>query len=237
MKKSKKFIFTSIVCLLLSLVLFPTLNAGTYKDNPSLEIGYTDQSGNTYYILIELSNEQIQQFRDTWKEWENYLKNIRVDEEMSFQETLEFETKSIILLEEIKNLTRNQATGQVYFPPGIEIPTFIHSHLFMTGFGAKIFSIGRGKVWIPFNRQGEAFVGIRFSPIFVFYSIGFTRVRIRSLSTFSMVVSNRFFVHRVCTAGFSGLYINFGNLFPDTSIGPVILIGKPLLIGVGDDIL
>jgi len=237
MKKLKKLIIISIICLLLSLVLIPTLNAGIYKDTPSLEIGYNDQSGNTYYVLLKLSDEQIQQFRDTWGEWENYLKNIRVDKEMSYQETLEFETKSIILLEEIKNLTRNQATGQIYFPPNIVIPTFIHSHLFMMGFGSRIFSIGRGRVWLPFNRQGEVFIGTRYSPIFIFYSIGFTRTRIRSLSTFSMIVSNRFFEHRVCTAGFSGLYINFGNLFPDTSIGPVILIGKPLLISVGDDII
>jgi len=236
MKNSKKLLYISVVGLLLSLILIPTMNAGTYRDSPSLEIGYIDQTGNTYYVLIELSNEKIQKFRDTWADWENYLKNIREDKEMNFLETIEFEEKSIILIEEIKNLTQNSTTGQVYFPPGIEIPTFIHSHLFMMGFGARIFSIGRGRVWLPFNRQGEAFIGIRFSPMFISYSVGFTRVRVRSLSTFSMVISNRFFVHRVCTAGFSGLYINFGKLFPDSSIGPVILIGKPLLIGVGDDL-
>ena len=237
MKKLKKFIFVSVVILLFSLILLPNINAEINRNTPSLEIGYVDQTGrNAYYVLIELSNEQIQNFRDTWGSWEDYLKNIRVDKEMNFHETIEFETKSIVLLEEIKNLTRNSTTGQVYFPPVIDIPIFIHSHLFMMGFGPRIFSIGRGRVWLPFNRQGESFIGFRFSPIFVSYSIGFTRVRIRSLSTFSMVISNRFFVHRVYSAGFSGLYINFGKLFPDSSIGPVILIGKPLLIGVGDDI-
>ncbi len=236
MKNSKKFLQISIVGLLLSLALIPTINAGTNKDSPSLEIRYINQMGYTFYVLIELSNDQIQKFRDTWSDWESYLKNIREDKEMDFLETIEFETKSIALIEEIKNLTRDITTGQVYFPPNIEIPTFIHSHLFMLGFGTRIFSIGRGRVWIPFNRQGEAFIGIRFSPMLMSYSIGFTRVRVRSLSTFSMIVSNRFFVHRVCTAGFSGLYINFGKLFPDSSLGPIILIGKPILVGVGDDL-
>ena len=236
MKISKKFLHISIVGLLLNLVLIPNINAGTNRDSPSLEIGYINQNGNTYYVSIELNYEQIQKFRDTWSDWENFLKNIREDNEMNYLESIEFEKKSIILIEEIKNLTKNSTTGQVYFPPGIDIPTFIHSHLFMMGFGARIFSIGQGRVWLPFNRQGEAFIGIRFNPIIVSYSIGFTRARIRSLSTFSMIISNRFFVHRVVIAGFSGLYINFGKLFPDTSAGPVILIGKPLLIGVGDDI-
>ena len=236
MKNSKKLLQISIVGLLLSLALIPTINAGINKDSPSLEIGYIDQTGNTYYVIIKLSNDQIQKIRDTWSDWENYLKTLREDKEMNFIETLEFEKKSVALIEEIKNLTKNTTTGEVYFPPSIEIPTFIHSHLFMLGFGARIFSIGRGRVWLPFNRQGEAFIGIRFSPMLISYSIGFTRVRVRSLSTFSMTVSNRFFVHRVCSVGFSGLYINFGRLFPDTSMGPVILIGKPLLIGVGNDL-
>lgn len=234
MKNSKKFKCISLVGLLLSLVLIPTVNAGTNLDIPTLEIGYNDQEGNTYYVKIKLNDEQIQKFRDTWNQWENYLKNIREDEQMNLQETEELEIKSIILLDEIKNLTINQTTGEVYFPPGIDIPTFVHSHLFMLGFGARIFSIGRGRVWLPFNRQGEAFIGVRFNPIFVSYSIGFTRVRVRSL--FSMNSINRFFVHRLCTAGFLGLYINFGKLFKDTFMGPVIMIGKPLLITVGSDI-
>jgi len=235
MKNSKKFICISIVGLLLSLVLIPNMIAGANSDSPSLEIGYTDQTGNTYYIKIELKEEQIQKFRDIWSQWENYLKNIRVDNELNLQEIKDLETKSIRLLEEIKNLTTDPATGQVYFPPSIDIPAFVHSHLFMLGFGVRMFSIGRGRVWLPFNRQGEAFIGVRFSPIFVSYSIGFTRVRVRSMFTVSS--TNRFFVHRMCTAGFSGLYINFGKLFPDSSMGLVILIGKPLLISVGSDIL
>ncbi|MGF3555210.1 MAG: hypothetical protein ACQXXF_08125 [Thermoplasmatota archaeon] len=231
----KKIIQTIIVIFFLNLVLTPNINAINYNC-PDLEIEYVDQTGSIYYVSLNLSIEQIQKFKNVWVEWENYLKNIREDNQMDYQETLEFEKKSITLLEEIKNLTRDPTTNQFYFPSTLEISNFIHSHLFMTGFGARIFSIGRGRVWLPFNRQGETFIGLRFNPIFVSYIIGFTRVKVRSLSTFSMVVSNRFFVHRVCTAGFSGLYINFKKLFPDNSIGPVILIGKPLLINVGDDL-
>ena len=237
MKNSKKLINIIVIGLISSLVLIPNINAVTYKDSPSLEISYIDQNGYTYYISFELSSEQIQEFRNTWDKWENCLKNIREDNKMSLEETIEFEAKSVILLEEIKNLTKDTSIGQVYFPPNIDISSFIHSHLFTMGFGAKIFSIGKGRVWLPFNRQGEAFIGIRFNPIFISYSIGFTRVRLRSLSTFSIVISNRFFVHRVCVAGFSGLYINIEKLYPDNSFGPVILIGKPLLLGVGDDII
>lgn len=237
MKNSKKLINIVIASLLLNLVLITNINARTYRNNPSLEMGYVDKNGYSYYISLELNSEQIQQFKDIWDKWEYCLKNIREDNEMSLEETIEFEAKSVILLKEIKNLTKDTSTGQVYFPPNIDISSFIHSHLFMMGFGAKIFSIGKGRVWLPFNRQGEAFIGTRLNPIFITYSIGFTRVKLRSLSTFSIVISNRFFVHRVCTAGFSGLYINFEKLYPDTSFGPVILIGKPLLLGVGDDIV
>src|SRR4030042_6015567 len=185
MKNLKKFMCISIVGLLLSLVLIPTIVAGTNSDNPFLEIGYTDQVGNTFYTKIKLSDEQVQKFKDTWSQWENYLKNVREDKEMNFQETKYLEIKSIILLEEIKNLKTDPATGQVYFPPSIDIPVFVHSHLFMLGFGVRVFSIGRGRVWLPFKRQGEAFIGVRFNPIFVSYSIGFTRVIARSLFTIS----------------------------------------------------
>lgn len=234
--KNSKLISKLIAVLFFGLILAPNLNAGEFNNDTNLEIVYNGTTGNTYYTSLKLNNEQIQKFRDIWEEWENYLKIIREDKEMDLLETINFEKKSIILIEEIKNLTKDSNTNQTYFPDNIEISSFIHSHLFAIGLGPKIFSIGRGSVWLPFNRQGEAFIGSRFNPIFISHSIGFTKVKVRSLSTFSMVISNRFFLHRICIAGFSGLYINFGKLFPDTSIGPVILIGKPLLLWVGDDI-
>jgi len=236
MKKLKEIMYISVIALLLSLVLTSNINAKIISDNPTFEVGYIDQSGNSFYAVIQLNDEQIQKFRDSWCDWENYLKNIREDHDMNLQENKELESRSIILLEEVKNLTRDPNTGQIYFPSNIEIPTFVHSHLFILGFGARIFSIGRGRVWLPFDRQGEAFVGVRFNPIFVSYSIGFTRVSVRSLSILPSCILNRFFVHRVCTAGFTGLYVNFGKLFSDSSVGPVILIGKPLFVTVGSDI-
>jgi len=235
MKNVKNFLSIAVVGLFLSLTLMPVATGDS--GNNTAEIGFIDKNGESYHVVIELSEEQLQKLGDSWDEWENYLKTVREDSEIDSKELTEFESKTVVLLEEIKELTRNSTTGQYYFPPDIDIPAFIHDHLFMCGFGAKIFSIGRGRVWLPFNRQGESFIGTRFAPIFVSYSIGYTKVRVRSFVPFSLVVSNRFFMHRLCTAGFTGLYINFGKMYADNSQGPIILIGRPLLIGVSDDII
>jgi len=236
MKNLKKKITLIIICLILSLSIFPSIEASDSAIQ-KIEIGYTDEKGIPYYKEIEISYHELQHFRNSWDYWENYLKQIRKDGQMDDQELLSFEEKTVNLIEEIKELTKNSETGQYFFPDNLDIASFIHKQLFMLGFGAKIFSIGSGRVWLPFNRQGEAFIGSKFAPIFVRYSIGFTSVRVRSYIPFDLIVSNRFFSHRFSLAGFTGLYINFERQFIDNTAGPVILIGRPLLINLGDDII
>ena len=140
------------------------------------------------------------------------------------------------MLEELKELTYDPETGRYRFP-NIDIPNLIHDFLFMTGFGTRILSIGRGRVWLPFNRQGETFVGKRFAPIFIQTTLGYTRIRSWSLQPLSWFVLDRLFMHRFCTMAFTGLYINFGKHYLDRSVGPIILIGKPRIIALSDDFL
>ena len=235
MKNAKKICAFATVALFLSLILASANSAGN-EFGDIFEIEYADDNGNTYNVVIEIEEEQLKEFINSWCSWEDTLKIIRSDGEIDDQELIDLENETITMLEELKELTYDPETGVYYFP-NINIPTLVHDHLFMIGGGTRIFSVGRGRVWLPFNRQGETFVGKRFAPIFVRHTIGFTRVKSVSLFPFSWFILDRLFTHRICTFGFTGLYIDFGKRYFDNSIGPVILIGIPRLIRLSDDIL
>lgn len=235
MKVTKKICSISIIVLFISLSLVPVINAGE-SYNGIFKIEYKDEKGDTYNIEIKTDQDQLQTFEDTWYSWEGILKDLREDGIIDKQELVLLEKVTITMFEELRNLTYSPILGEYLFPIQ-NIPTFIHDNLFMIGGGSRIFSIGRGRVWLPFNRQGEAFFGMKFAPIFLRHTIGFTRIRSCSFFPLSWFVLNRFFTHSICTMGFTGLYINLGQQFLDTSVGPIFLIGKPLFVRLTNDFL
>ena len=235
MKIVKKICSLSIIVLFISLALVPAVNAGE-NFNEIFKIEYKDKNGDLYNVEIETDQDQLQNFEDAWYSWEGVLKDVRNDGKIDKKELVKLEEETITMFEELKNLTYNPITCEYLFPIK-NIPNFIHDHLLMLGGGIRIFSIGRGRAWLPFNRQGEAFLGIKFTPIFIRHTIGFSRIRSCSFFPLSWFILNRFFTHLICTMGFTGLYINFGQHFVDTSVGPVILIGRPLFVKLTDDFL
>lgn len=235
MKKKITILSLAIVGLLLSIALTPPVSAGDGGTiERTLEIAYEDENGNVFFKKIIVSEEQLQAYMNSWSEWEYLLKQIRSDGEIDDQEMEDFEAITVRLLEEFKELTYDEITGEYSFPP-INIPTYVHDFLFTLGPGARIFSIGRGRAWLPFNRQGETFVGKRYLPIIIWHNIGFTRVKFWSLFPLSRIVMTRMFKHRSFTMGFTGLYINIGKRYLDRPAGPIILIGRVNLISLGDD--
>jgi len=237
MKTVKTILPVAIVALFLTLAIAPSVSADEPSQDQVLEIGYKDANGYQFYKKITVTAEQLQQFNTDWTAWENKVDEINNDEMMDATEVLEFETMTTTLIEEIKALTYDPETGTYNFPEPLTIGEFIHNYLFMQNIlGKRIFSIGRGRAWLPLNRQGESFIGMRFLPIIIQHSIGFTKVRLVNFFPPSIGVEDRMFTHNLMTMGFTGLYINFGERYLDRPAGPVILIGKTMFVRLGEDI-
>lgn len=226
MKIYKKILPIIISILFISLIFAPSYEASGPFNTNIIKIAYIGEDGKKYYANIVMSDEQIEIFKNTWNSWENEIKKIRRDNVVNDSELIQVEAITVDLLEEIKELTYDPGTGGYLFPPDIDLPTFIHDYIFHFGRGSRILSIGRGKTWLPFNRQGESFVGVRFSPIVVSNTIGFTRVMMRSYFPYTKIILDRFFQHRTMTLGFKGLFIDFGKRYFDTQAGPVIMVGS-----------
>jgi len=223
------------ITLFLSLALAPSVNA-SIGDDSDCDIAFEDENGDLFHVEFFYTKEQVAKFKKAWLDWEDLIKEVRADQQTTHSELKEIEAEVISLIEEVKELTYNPQTGEYYFPD-IDIASFVHDSLFLMGYGSRIFSLGRGRVWIPLNRQGETFVGMRSLPMFVRHSIGFTRARSFSLFPLSRFILDRLFSHRYFTFGFTGLYINFGKRFFDSSVGPVIMIGRPSFLRVTDDFI
>ena len=242
MKYVKTILPITIVCLFLGLALAPAASAGEVStEDLTLEIGYKDQQGNSFYKKLVVTEEEYDEFSSIWTGWEAFVEEARVDERMDVTELVEFETRTIELVQDIKEMTYDDETGQYLFPD-IDIQEFISTYLltkmpkYKALGGNRIFTIGRGRAWLPFNKQGESFIGMRFLPIIVQHSLGYTKVKIINLFPPSIGVSDRMFIHNLMTIGFVGLYINFGERYLDRPAGPVLLIGRTVCLRLGEDI-
>lgn len=88
-----------------------------------------------------------------------------------------------------------------------------------------LLSIGRGFTFIPFYDY-EQFFGFMFRPIFVTHMLGFS-----SMFHFNMIpprleYADRIGIYRYVTIGFTGLFLNIGDLGREGFVGPVMLMGK-----------
>ena len=231
MKALKTLIPVTVVVLFLCMAFSPAVSAGeTTTQDRTLEIGYKDAEGNTFYKKLVVTAEEYEVFDGKWTNWESFVEVAREDERMSVEELIAFETLTVELIQNIKDMTYDDETGTYLFPD-IDIESFVNLYLMFKKsspvtrsiFGSRIFTIGRGRAWLPFNRQGESFIGMRFLPIVVQHSLGYTKVRRVTFFPPSIGVDDRLFVHNFFTIGFVGLYINFGERYLDRPAGPVFL--------------
>jgi len=87
-----------------------------------------------------------------------------------------------------------------------------------------VFSVGRGFTWIPFYDY-ESFQGTMLRPIFTQYQFGFTTLLDLTLLPPSFAKHIMLGTHRMISIGFSGIFINFGDIGIDRALGPMIFIG------------
>ena len=180
MKKSKTIIPIAVVALFLCLALAPTVSADELDQE--LEIGFTDKNGYTFYKKIIVTPDQLSQFNDNFTIWENKVTEFALDNRMDANEILTFIEITNSLVNEIKELTYDSETGMYNFPEPLitkeAILQFIEYHLLINNNGPtnpvplpirlhlrRIFTIGRGRAWLPIQDSGETFIGARFLPI------------------------------------------------------------------------
>jgi len=87
-----------------------------------------------------------------------------------------------------------------------------------------VFSVGRGFAWIPFYDY-ESFKGTMLRPIFTQYQFGFTTLLSLTLLPPSFAKHIMLGTHRMISIGFSGIFINFGDVGLDRTLGPMIFVG------------
>lgn len=233
----KKVLPIAVICILLSITFSPT----TVADDPTeedltLEIGYKDNSGNFFFKELVVSEEDYLEFETKFEDWNTFVDECDSDGVMDISELLEFEDRTVDLVEDIKEMTYDEDLGEYLFPDSIVISSFIHEYLLLKGFSRKLFAFGRGRAWLPFNRHGESFIGMRFLPMKIDYALGYSKTRLINFFPPSVGTIDRLGTHNVWIIGFVGLYINFGDRYLDRPAGPVLLIGKGLWFKLGQDI-
>jgi hypothetical protein len=251
MKNTKTIIPIAVVALFLILAISPAVNADELDQE--LEIGFNDNSGYTFYKKIIVTSEQLSQFNNNFTIWENKIKEFDLDNRMDATEILIFVEITNSLVNDIKELTYDFETGIYDFPepllPDGAILQFIKDHLLIKNEATtnpipqpihlqlrRIFTIGRGRAWLPLKNFGEAFIGARFLPIFLQYTIGYAKSRWINFFPPAICIEDRLGIFNLITVGFVGLYVNFGERYIDRPVGPVLLIGRQGWLRLGEDI-
>jgi len=251
MKNIKTIIPIAVIALFLSLAIAPSISADELDQE--LEIGFKNNIGYTYYNKIIVTPEQLSQFNTNFSIWENKIKEFDLDNRMDATEILTFLEITNSLVNEIKELTYDSELGIYNFPEPLlldgAILQFIKDHLFINKGSSKnpvplpihlqlrkIFTIGRGRIWLPLKNFGEAFIGTRFLPLFLQYTIGYAKSRWINIIPPAICIEDRLGLFNLITVGFVGLYINFGERYIDRPVGPVLLIGSQVWLRLGEDI-
>jgi hypothetical protein len=251
MKKTKTIIPIAVVTLFLTLAMTPAISADELDQE--LEIGFKDNTGYTFYKKIIVTPDQLSQFNSNFTIWENKVKEFDLDNQMDATEILTFVEITNSLINEIKELTYDSEASIYNFPepllPDGAILQFIKDHLLINKETSttpvplpirlqlrRILTIGRGRAWLPLKNFGEAFIGARFLPIFLQYTIGYAKSRWINIFPPAICIEDRLGIFNLITVGFVGLYINFGERYIDRPVGPVLLIGSQAWLRLGEDI-
>lgn len=251
MKSLKTIIPIAVVALFLSLALAPTISADELDQE--LEIGFSDKNGYTFYKKIIVTPDQLSQFNDNFTIWENKVTEFGLDNRMDANEIITFIEITNSLVNEIKELTYDSETGMYNFPEPLltkeAILQFIEYYLLINNDGStnpaplpirlhlrRIFTIGRGRAWLPIQDSGETFIGARFLPIFLQYTVGYAKSRWINFLPPAICMEDRIGIFNLVTIGFVGLYINFGERYISRPAGPVLLIGSQIWLRLGEDI-
>ena len=250
MKNTKTIIPLAVTALFLVLALLPAISAN--EIDQELEIGFKDNNGYSYYKKIVITPEKLSKFNNNFTIWENKIKEFDSDNKMDATEILTFVEITNSLVNEIKELTYDPESATYNFPdpllPENAILKFIKEHLLIKDTSStplpkpidlklrKVFTIGRGRAWLPLQNSGETFIGARFLPIFLQYTVGYAKSRWINLFPPAFCVEDRLGIFNLVTVGFVGLYINFGERYIGRPAGPVVLIGSQIWLRLGEDI-
>jgi len=251
MKNTKTIIPIAVVALFLTLAIVPAATADELDQE--LEIGFKDKDGYTFYKKIIVTPEQLSQFNSNFTIWETKVKEFDLDNQMDATEILTFLEITNSLVNEIKELTYDSMIGIYNFPEPLlsdgAILQFIKDHLLINKKTSttplplpihlqlrRILTIGRGRVWLPIKNFGEAFIGARFLPIFLQYTVGYAKSRWINIFPPAICIEDRLGIFNLITVDFVGLYINFGERYIDRPVGPVLLIGSQAWLRLGEDI-
>lgn len=217
-----------VVILLFNLVFSPSIGAESPK-NPgdTLTIWMPDITEDDYFVQIKVSKEEKHTFYDklntifeainsstsidspegkkiTMKEWENITISLN-----------DFINSIKLLDENFPNVDTKQLVSDI-------IDAFFNP---LAGFlpPEPVISIGSGFTWIPFYGY-ESFFGMMLRPMFTRHILGFTKIG-GLISTYT-----KFGTYSMITIGFTGLFINFGDIGFDRILGPTIYIGSALFV-------
>ena len=240
----------AVTALFLCLSAFSSVCADDLEKE--LEIGFTDDYGYKFYNKINIDSNKSSQFNKNFTKWENGISEFCLDNKMDSSEILTFVEMTNSLIDEIKQLTYDPSKGIYCFPQPLltndSVLEFIKYHLLIEEESStillplnhlhlrRIFAIGLGRAWLPFTHFDDFFIGFRFLPIFLQYSIGYAKSRWINVLPPSICVEDRLGTFNLASMGFVGLYINFGERYIGRPAGLVLVIGSQAWCNLGEDV-
>ena len=229
MKLKSKLVPIAIVLLFIGIAAAPSIGAQTPIKNEKNDvltlIWATEDHKNDCSMKKAITEDQSNNINIVMDEFLGTVKIILEDLKISTEEWATIKGITNNFIQSIKDVLKEEF-------PAIDTDMFVQEMVKtllgswnVPNFRAPIFSIGRGIAWIPFYDY-EAFFGLMLRPIFITHVLGFTAAFHLNMLPFRFEYGDRLGVQRFTTLGFTGLFINVGDVGLDRIIGPVLMIGR-----------
>jgi hypothetical protein len=229
MKKISKLVPIAIVLLFIGIAAAPSIGAQTPVKNEKNDvltlIWASEDHKNDCSMKREITEDQTNNLNIVMDEFLGTINIILTDMQITPEEWETIRTITNNFIQSIKDILKEEF-------PAIDTDAFVQGMIKtllgswnVPNFRAPIFSIGRGIAWIPFYDY-EAFFGLMLRPIFITHVLGFTAAFHLNMLPFRFEYGDRLGVYRYTTLGFTGLFINVGNVGFDRIVGPVLMIGR-----------
>jgi len=226
----KKIIPISIILLFLGLALSPVVTADDPKDDTEeLTLWMPGITEDDFSLQMQIEKAKAEMVNDSIDVFLGLIEDVKDPNSPGGEDIIYEEWGDLLVSINSIIYTVQDIVGDDF--PEIDVEEFTQGIVFSLINPFKwfmrsgIMSIGRGFAWIPFYDY-EQFFGFMFRPIFITHMLGFSSMFHFNIIPPRLEYADRIGIYRYVTIGFTGLFLNIGDLGRENFVGPVILMGK-----------
>lgn len=226
----KKMIPISIILILLGMGISPVISADDPKENTEeLTVWMPGITEDDFSLQMQIEKAEAEMVNDSVNVFMGLIVEVKDPNSPGGENIISEEWGELLVSINSIIYTVQDIVGDDF--PVIDVEVFTQSVVnsllnpFKWFMRSGIFSIGRGFAWIPFYDY-EQFFGFMFRPIFITHMLGFSSMYHFNIVPPRLEYADRIGLYRYATVGFTGLFLNIGDLGRENVVGPVLLLGK-----------